>query len=119
MWVSKSSVAAFLLLSTAATTAFVPTGRTKSLAAISKANPTALQLTTSTATSPLSSIGSSISIINQHRRKTTRLHSTPADPDKSNRGQEEVDPNDDPLEKFGVDFTSKAALGQLDPVIGR
>jgi ATP-dependent Clp protease ATP-binding subunit ClpB len=26
---------------------------------------------------------------------------------------------DDPLEKFGVDFTARAAQGKLDPVIGR
>jgi len=27
--------------------------------------------------------------------------------------------DDDPLDKFGVDFTKRASLGKLDPVIGR
>lgn len=31
----------------------------------------------------------------------------------------EVDDADSPLNKFGVDFTARAAAGQLDPVIGR
>ena len=30
-----------------------------------------------------------------------------------------MDSGDDPLTKFGVDFTAKAAAGELDPVIGR
>lgn len=27
--------------------------------------------------------------------------------------------DDDPLDKFGIDFTKRASLGKLDPVIGR
>eukprot|EP01083_Nonionella_stella_P114230 337515_1 len=43
--------------------------------------------------------------------------STPADPDKSQ--VKDISEGDDPLEKYGVDFTEKAANGELDPVIGR
>lgn len=39
-----------------------------------------------------------------------QLHATP---------ESEVDDADSPLNKFGVDFTARAAAGKLDPVIGR
>ena len=45
-----------------------------------------------------------------------QLQATPTDPSAAGAtGQD----GDDPLEKFGVDFTARAAAGQLDPVIGR
>lgn len=40
-------------------------------------------------------------------------------PEASSTKQEDVLGDDDPLIKFGVDFTAKAAAGELDPVIGR
>ncbi|KAL7522260.1 hypothetical protein ACHAWX_006955 [Stephanocyclus meneghinianus] len=41
-----------------------------------------------------------------------------ANPDVNNRASSSSS-QDDPLEKFGVDFTARAAEGKLDPVIGR
>lgn len=43
-----------------------------------------------------------------------RLSSPP-----SNNNDKNDDDNDDPLTKFGIDFTHRASMGQLDPVIGR
>jgi ATP-dependent Clp protease ATP-binding subunit ClpA len=37
----------------------------------------------------------------------------------SSRASPSSSGQDDPLEKFGVDFTARAAEGKLDPVIGR
>jgi len=45
--------------------------------------------------------------------------STPADPDKSQERVKDISEGEDVLEKYGVDFTAKAAEGKLDPVIGR
>ena len=47
-----------------------------------------------------------------------QLQATPTDPSAAASGATGQD-GDDPLEKFGVDFTARAAAGQLDPVIGR
>jgi ATP-dependent Clp protease ATP-binding subunit ClpA len=50
-----------------------------------------------------------------HQRQFgTSLHLSA--PPNSNR---DINDNDDPLEKFGVDFTQRASEGKLDPVIGR
>ena len=113
MWVPKSSVTTLLALLSAAatTTAFVPattrfTSTIKPSSAIAKTTSNAL-LTSSN---------------HYHRHGTTSLFmSSPPDPDNSNRGQDETElnPDDDVLEKYGVDFTAKAAEGKLDPVIGR
>eukprot|EP00985_Skeletonema_marinoi_P000401 scaffold140_cov210-Skeletonema_marinoi.AAC.13 len=46
-----------------------------------------------------------------HHNHHFQLHATPE--------SSEMDSGDDPLTKFGVDFTAKAAAGELDPVIGR
>eukprot|EP00577_Skeletonema_sp_RCC1716_P010658 CAMPEP_0113427466 /NCGR_PEP_ID=MMETSP0013_2-20120614/31316_1 /TAXON_ID=2843 ORGANISM="Skeletonema costatum, Strain 1716" /NCGR_SAMPLE_ID=MMETSP0013_2 /ASSEMBLY_ACC=CAM_ASM_000158 /LENGTH=809 /DNA_ID=CAMNT_0000315893 /DNA_START=181 /DNA_END=2610 /DNA_ORIENTATION=- /assembly_acc=CAM_ASM_000158 len=46
-----------------------------------------------------------------HHNHHFQLHATPE--------SSEMDSGDDPLAKFGVDFTAKAAAGELDPVIGR
>mmetsp|Transcript_17820 Transcript_17820/g.32202 ORF Transcript_17820/g.32202 Transcript_17820/m.32202 type:complete len:812 (+) Transcript_17820:292-2727(+) len=108
MWVPRSSLASLLLLSAATTTAFVPAGRftNNKAAAISKTSNNGLQLPSS----PLSI----------RRRHTTNLHmSTPADPDKSQERVKDISEGEDVLEKYGVDFTAKAAEGKLDPVIGR
>jgi len=48
---------------------------------------------------------------NRHNNIIVPLYATP---EQSNDNDE-----DSPLSKFGVDFTAKAAAGQLDPVIGR
>jgi len=45
-----------------------------------------------------------------HNHHHFQLHATP---------ESQMDNGDDPLSKFGVDFTAKAAAGELDPVIGR
>ena len=99
MWVPKSALA--LLLSAAAATAFVPAGR---VATHGHNHALPLRRLT-TAAAPLGS--------------PTRLFmSTPADPDKSQRGYEPLE-DDDPLDEFGVDLTAQASAGKLDPVIGR
>mmetsp|Transcript_1576 Transcript_1576/g.3245 ORF Transcript_1576/g.3245 Transcript_1576/m.3245 type:complete len:810 (-) Transcript_1576:76-2505(-) len=46
-----------------------------------------------------------------HHNHHFQLHATPE--------SSPMDSGDDPLTKFGVDFTAKAAAGELDPVIGR
>lgn len=111
MWVPKSSVATLLLLSASAiTTAFVPTSRlaNKASTAISKTGTRS---------------NYALSPINNDNRRTSNTHlflSSPPDPDNSNRGQQQdIADADDPLEKYGVDFTARAAEGKLDPVIGR
>ena len=45
-----------------------------------------------------------------------RLSSASSPP---SNGNDNDDDNDDPLTKFGIDFTHRASMGQLDPVIGR
>ncbi len=52
---------------------------------------------------------------NNNNHQFFQLQATPTDPAAGATGQD----GDDPLEKFGVDFTARAAAGQLDPVIGR
>eukprot|EP00573_Skeletonema_grethae_P005039 CAMPEP_0201693282 /NCGR_PEP_ID=MMETSP0578-20130828/5909_1 /ASSEMBLY_ACC=CAM_ASM_000663 /TAXON_ID=267565 /ORGANISM="Skeletonema grethea, Strain CCMP 1804" /LENGTH=804 /DNA_ID=CAMNT_0048178785 /DNA_START=237 /DNA_END=2651 /DNA_ORIENTATION=- len=47
-----------------------------------------------------------------HHHNFFQLRATP-------ESEEAVDDADSPLSKFGVDFTARAAAGQLDPVIGR
>ncbi|KAL3805561.1 LOW QUALITY PROTEIN: hypothetical protein HJC23_005805 [Cyclotella cryptica] len=49
--------------------------------------------------------------------RQTALHLS-ANPDVNSRAPSSSG-QDDPLEKFGVDFTARAAEGKLDPVIGR
>mmetsp|Transcript_1835 Transcript_1835/g.3956 ORF Transcript_1835/g.3956 Transcript_1835/m.3956 type:complete len:820 (-) Transcript_1835:52-2511(-) len=105
MWLPKSSISALLLLSAATTTAFVPAGRFT--ATTNKNNNRAI-------------ISQTINNASYNIRsgRSTHLFSSPADPDKSQmKDISEMD--DDVLEKYGVDFTAKAAEGQLDPVIGR
>jgi ATP-dependent Clp protease ATP-binding subunit ClpB len=105
MWVPRSSVSTLLVLSAAATTAFVPAGRLSvDRAAVSTKN-----INHTLQPSPPAV---------QKRHINSRLYLSTPNPDNSNRGQE-LDPNDDPLEKYGVDFTARAADGKLDPVIGR
>mmetsp|Transcript_1537 Transcript_1537/g.2803 ORF Transcript_1537/g.2803 Transcript_1537/m.2803 type:complete len:213 (-) Transcript_1537:2201-2839(-) len=107
MKVSKSSIASLLLLSSASTTAFVPSPRLANTAILSDNN------------------DMTIAKINNHphRRKRQRRNnglpmSSPADPDKS-AVKDISEHAEDPLDKFGVDFTARASLGLLDPVIGR
>jgi len=100
MWVPKSTI---LLLSAAAATAFVPAARHGNNRAIIPPERTNNQQPARP--SP--------------HRAPTGLRSTPADPDKSQERVKDISEGDDPLEKYGVDFTARAALGQLDPVIGR
>ena len=58
--------------------------------------------------------------IARHRSKSTNLYmSTPPDPDQSQERVKDISEGEDVLEKYGVDFTAKAANGELDPVIGR
>jgi len=109
MKVSKSSIASLLLLSSARTTAFVPSTRLANTDILSKNDDTTIAQTD-----------------NHHphrqknRRRNTGLHmmSSPPDPDKS-VVKDISEHAEDPLDKFGVDFTARASLGQLDPVIGR
>jgi len=104
MWVPKSTVASLLLLS-AATTAFVPSGRfaTNNAAITSTSNNKSLQL------HPLSQQ-------RKRRHPHDRLHLSTPSPDTQAASNNN---DDDPLEKFGVDFTARASEGKLDPVIGR
>lgn len=101
MWVPKSSVTTLLLLSAAATTAFVPSGRFHGAVVGPRAPSTAAS--EHRALVPLDGL---------RRRRSTLLRQM-ASPDA--QGQD----GDDVLEKFGVDFTARAAEGKLDPVIGR
>jgi ATP-dependent Clp protease ATP-binding subunit ClpB len=55
---------------------------------------------------------------NNNNHQFFQLQATPTDPSAASSGATGQD-GDDPLEKFGVDFTARAAAGQLDPVIGR
>ncbi|KAL7543666.1 hypothetical protein ACHAXR_012972 [Thalassiosira sp. AJA248-18] len=113
MRVLQSSMATLLLLSTSVvttTTAFVPTTNPRRFTANKAA---------AIVSSKTSSNNAQYLLLPSRRTTNTHLHlSTPADPDKSQGGWEPME-QDDPLEKFGVDFTAKAAEGKLDPVIGR
>lgn len=52
-----------------------------------------------------------------YRQATIRIYSSTAAP--SAAPIRDISEGNDPLDKFGVDFTKRAALGKLDPVIGR
>jgi ATP-dependent Clp protease ATP-binding subunit ClpB len=114
MWVSKSSIGAFLLLSASSSiaTAFLsPASRHQ--------NKLELALPQQQQSHPLIH---HYHVVNRRRNQlASPLHmSSPPNPDNSNRGQpKDISEVDDPLEKFGVDFTARAAEGKLDPVIGR
>ena len=129
MILPKPALASLLLLSTAANTslAFVPSPSrsatsTKSTTANKNKN-SALQLLQHSPPLQQSSSKTTSILANNlqyldNRHSTTQLYmSTPADPDKSQ--VKDISEGDDPLEKYGVDFTEKAANGELDPVIGR
>ena len=53
------------------------------------------------------------------RRGTARVLSSTAAPSSSPIRDVSGGGDDDPLDKFGVDFTQRAASGKLDPVVGR
>lgn len=103
MKITKSTVAALLMLT--ASSAFTPSNHHK----IAHRN---LQI------QPLPSS----SHPHHHRLATASnrlspLHSTAPNVDKSKTP--DISETDDPLTKYGVDFTARAAEGKLDPVIGR
>mmetsp|Transcript_16353 Transcript_16353/g.34224 ORF Transcript_16353/g.34224 Transcript_16353/m.34224 type:complete len:808 (-) Transcript_16353:156-2579(-) len=102
MWIPRSSISALLLLS--ATSAFVPSERRRCPlpAAISS---TARQ---DVAKYPLS----------RPPLRNTHLFSSPPNANRANEASS-ASMDDDPLEKFGIDFTARAEEGKLDPVIGR
>mmetsp|Transcript_61 Transcript_61/g.151 ORF Transcript_61/g.151 Transcript_61/m.151 type:complete len:808 (+) Transcript_61:216-2639(+) len=102
MWIPRSSISALLLLS--ATSAFVPSERRRCPlpAAISS---TARQ---DVAKYPLS----------RPPLRSTHLFSSPPNANRANEASS-ASMDDDPLEKFGIDFTARAEEGKLDPVIGR
>lgn len=112
------STTLLLLFSTAVytTTAFVPTTGRRRLA-----NNRAAPTNHATLPSPL--LGTHINKKHISRRNTKLYLSTPPpegnNPDSTSRPGPSNNPDDDPLEKFGVDFTARAAEGKLDPVIGR
>ncbi|KAL7550351.1 hypothetical protein ACHAWF_013613, partial [Thalassiosira exigua] len=121
MRASQPSVAAaalLLLSGTSPARAFVPAGRRP--ASIDGA---AASRTSARAVPLLAPPPPARSVVGRpaadRRREATRLHlSSPADPQpSSSSGATPAD--DDPLEKYGVDFTARAAKGELDPVIGR
>ena len=109
MWLPNSSIATLLVLSTAATTtlSFVPTTNIDNRAIIvsqqSSAMPTAL---CNHRHSP------------NNKKKNTLLHLS-ATPTDSEKEVKDISEGEDVLDKYGVDFTAKAANGELDPVIGR
>jgi ATP-dependent Clp protease ATP-binding subunit ClpA len=103
---SKTSIASLVLLSTTAVVAFVPTKHYTEIkpSSTTKNNAALLQS----------------NHIARHRSKSTNLYmSTPPDPDQSQERVKDISEGEDVLEKYGVDFTAKAANGELDPVIGR
>mmetsp|Transcript_23137 Transcript_23137/g.48423 ORF Transcript_23137/g.48423 Transcript_23137/m.48423 type:complete len:808 (+) Transcript_23137:256-2679(+) len=102
MWIPRSSISALLLLS--ATSAFVPSERRRCPlpAAISS---TARQ---DVAKYPLS----------RPPLRNTHLFSSPPNANRAIEASS-ASMDDDPLEKFGIDFTARAEEGKLDPVIGR
>lgn len=104
MRVSKSSITSLLLLSTTVV-AFVPTKRYTTNPSVSTTTNNALLQSNHIA---------------RHRSKSTNLYmSTPPNPDQSQERTKDISEGEDVLEKYGVDFTAKAANGELDPVIGR
>ena len=65
---------------------------------------------------PRTPLPSSASLRHRGRRLLRLSASSPsATPSSTTRDIND----DDPLDKFGVDFTKRASLGKLDPVIGR
>eukprot|EP00584_Thalassiosira_punctigera_P002094 CAMPEP_0172530698 /NCGR_PEP_ID=MMETSP1067-20121228/4345_1 /TAXON_ID=265564 ORGANISM="Thalassiosira punctigera, Strain Tpunct2005C2" /NCGR_SAMPLE_ID=MMETSP1067 /ASSEMBLY_ACC=CAM_ASM_000444 /LENGTH=813 /DNA_ID=CAMNT_0013314943 /DNA_START=175 /DNA_END=2616 /DNA_ORIENTATION=- len=104
MKISASTVAT-LLLSAAAVTAFVPSGRFANRAVTTKR----------ASNNVLQPLISSLSV--RHGRRLSSLHLSSPAADASQT--KDISEGDDPLEKFGVDFTARAAEGKLDPVIGR
>ena len=73
---------------------------------------------TTTTTTPRNNKHYNINNKNNNNHQFFQLQATPTDPSAASSGATGQD-GDDPLEKFGVDFTARAAAGQLDPVIGR
>jgi ATP-dependent Clp protease ATP-binding subunit ClpB len=71
-------------------------------------------------TTPITTGGSQLlspAIARRHHTTSSLLLS--ANPDISSQGATTSNDQDDPLEKFGIDLTQRAAEGRLDPVIGR
>mmetsp|Transcript_1343 Transcript_1343/g.2148 ORF Transcript_1343/g.2148 Transcript_1343/m.2148 type:complete len:809 (+) Transcript_1343:278-2704(+) len=94
---TSTAAALLLLLSTLdGNTAFVPSRHHHGI--VKRATTSIAKDVTSSSSSP------------PHHR--FQLHATP-------ESSSQVDDADSPLTKFGVDFTARAAAGQLDPVIGR
>mmetsp|Transcript_1342 Transcript_1342/g.2144 ORF Transcript_1342/g.2144 Transcript_1342/m.2144 type:complete len:811 (+) Transcript_1342:278-2710(+) len=96
---TSTAAALLLLLSTLdGNTAFVPSRHHHGIV---KRTATSIAKDITTTSSPQS-----------HHYHHFQLHATP-------ESSSQVDDADSPLTKFGVDFTARAAAGQLDPVIGR
>jgi len=96
---TSTAAALLLLLSTLdGNTAFVPSRHHHGIV---KRTATSIAKDITTTSSPQS-----------HHYHHFQLHATP-------ESSSPVDDADSPLSKFGVDFTARAAAGQLDPVIGR
>lgn len=89
-----------LLAALSTSTAFVPSHQSNLITS---------PITTS---SKIPALISTKQIVHRH----TSLFS--ANPDVGNQATSSTD-QDDPLEKFGIDLTERAAEGKLDPVIGR
>ncbi|KAL7473406.1 hypothetical protein ACHAXS_013853 [Conticribra weissflogii] len=99
MWIPRSSISTLLLLS--ATAAFVPSSRRPRPLPVALPSPSRQNI-------------ADLSLLSRQSR--LRLFSSPPN---ANRADQATAMDDDPLEKFGIDFTARAEEGKLDPVIGR
>ena len=105
MRLSKSTITSLLLLSTTV------------VAFVSTKHYTAIKPSSSTSNNNAELLQSNH--IARHKSTTNLYMSTPPDPDQSQERVKDISEGEDVLEKYGVDFTAKAANGELDPVIGR